>query len=131
MTYRRITIGLISIGFALCGCGSDIKDDRTSDSSGWRTYGSTSTSTSTTPSTTTTTTTAGSAATVNVGGSIYVDVDTNPTTGYEWEIQTPKDASVLELVSREYTPDKSASMIGSGGTERITCLLYTSPSPRD
>jgi len=49
-----------------------------------------------------------------------VDVDANPTTGYEWEIQTPKDASVLELVSREYTPDKSASMVGSGGVERIT-----------
>ena len=55
-----------------------------------------------------------------MGGSVYVDLEANPTTGYEWEIQSPKDATVLELVSREYTPDKSASMVGSGGTERFT-----------
>ena len=123
MIERRAKMGLLALGLFSFGCGADIKDDGTSDSNGWRTYGSTTTTTTTTTSSSTTTaptTTTGSAASVGVGDSLYVDVDTNPTTGFEWVIQSPKDAAVLELVSREYTPDKSASMVGAGGTERIT-----------
>ena len=51
---------------------------------------------------------------VNVGENFFIVVETNPTTGYHWEIVG--DLNGVELVSREYTAGEPI-IPGSGGVE--------------
>ena len=50
---------------------------------------------------------------VNVGDTFMIVVESNPSTGYHWEIIG--DLSGVELVSREYT--EGTVIPGSGGVE--------------
>ena len=57
---------------------------------------------------------------IRVGDELVIELPSNPSTGFGWEVQTPSadDESVLELASSEYIPDEAAGgMSGSGGTE--------------
>jgi predicted secreted protein len=57
---------------------------------------------------------------MKVGDELVIELDANATTGYEWQIQTPTDDTVIELASSEYlAPDESAGM-GAGGTQVFT-----------
>lgn len=54
--------------------------------------------------------------TVNAGDIFMIVVESNPSTGYHWEMIDPLDDIHLELVSREYTASEPV-MPGSGGVE--------------
>jgi len=43
-------------------------------------------------------------------------IDSNPTTGYHWEIVGELDKSVVEFVSKDYKAD-APQTVGSGGVE--------------
>ena len=53
---------------------------------------------------------------VQAGEMIHIVVDSNPSTGYHWEIIGPLDDAHLEFVSREYVGSEPA-LPGSGGVE--------------
>jgi predicted secreted protein len=56
---------------------------------------------------------------MRVDQELVIELDSNPSTGYGWEIQSPTsdDVSVLELASSEFIPPDSSAGIGAGGTE--------------
>lgn len=54
--------------------------------------------------------------TVKAGETFVIVVESNPSTGYHWEMIGPLDDAYLELVSREYTASEPV-MPGSGGVE--------------
>jgi len=58
---------------------------------------------------------------VAVGSLIKVTLESNPTTGFKWELTEISDQTVLQLVGSKYEPGKEASqdppLPGAGGTE--------------
>ena len=48
------------------------------------------------------------------GEEFVIKLDTNPTTGYEWQLAKPIDDSKVKLVNSEYVPDNTG-LVGSGG----------------
>jgi inhibitor of cysteine peptidase len=58
---------------------------------------------------------------VAVGSLIKVALESNPTTGFEWELTEISDQTVLELVESKYRPGEGAEqdspVVGAGGTE--------------
>jgi len=54
--------------------------------------------------------------TVSVNQEFVIALDSNPTTGYDWE--ESYDESMLSLVEDKYEPDeKAAGLFGAGGTQ--------------
>lgn len=52
----------------------------------------------------------------SVNQEFIIALDSNPTTGYEWE--ESYEASMLRLVEGKYEPDeKAAGLVGAGGTQ--------------
>lgn len=51
---------------------------------------------------------------ITVGKEFVITLDANATTGYEWQLASPIDDSLIRLVSSEYVPDKT-NLVGSGG----------------
>jgi predicted secreted protein len=55
------------------------------------------------------------------GESFDVELESNPSTGYAWEVDGQLDEEVLTYEGSEYTPDEgSEDLVGSGGTERLS-----------
>jgi len=54
--------------------------------------------------------------TIKAGDTFMIVMESNPSTGYHWEMIGPLDDIHLELVSREYTASEPV-MPGSGGVE--------------
>ena len=83
--------------------------------------GSSSTTTPTTPESSRvpkTYTKASTKITANVGETFIIQLDSNPTTGYSWQITGPLSPAV-EKVSNIYVPGKNASSTpGAGGVEK-------------
>lgn len=53
---------------------------------------------------------------VGVNQEFIIALDSNPTTGYNWEEK--HDATMLSLVESKYEPDKKAKgLVGAGGTQ--------------
>ena len=50
------------------------------------------------------------------GKEFKIILDSNPTTGYHWEIMGELDGNVVEFVSKNYKAD-GLQMTGSGGTD--------------
>jgi len=51
-----------------------------------------------------------------VGQEFIIALDSNPTTGYNWEVIYEED--ILSLEEEEYDPDeKAAGLVGAGGTQ--------------
>jgi predicted secreted protein len=50
------------------------------------------------------------------GKEFKIILDSNPTTGYHWEIMGALDGNVVEFVSKNYKAD-GLQMTGSGGTD--------------
>ena len=63
--------------------------------------------------------------TVKAGDTFMIVMDSNPSTGYHWEMIGPLDDGHLELVSREYTASEPV-MPGSGGVEVWTLKAVAS-----
>ena len=60
------------------------------------------------------------AKTINssVGNEFVIALDSNPTTGYEWEVTY--DDKMLALVDKEYSAEKCPGLVGAGGTRYFT-----------
>jgi len=58
---------------------------------------------------------------VSVGERFVIGLESNPTTGYEWEAHF--DSSMLQLVDREFSAQGLG--IGSGGIERFRLKALT------
>ena len=53
---------------------------------------------------------------VGVNQDFIIALDSNPTTGYDWE--ESHDAAMVKLVEKKYRPDeKAAGLVGAGGTQ--------------
>ena len=62
--------------------------------------------------------TAGVSATIKakVGDDFAIMLDSNRTTGYEWQLARALDGNIIKLVKSEYVPEESGR-VGSGGQE--------------
>lgn len=52
----------------------------------------------------------------SAGNEFKIIIDSNPTTGYHWEIIGDVDADVVEFVSRDFRGDEPVA-VGSGGVD--------------
>jgi predicted secreted protein len=52
----------------------------------------------------------------NAGDGFTIVVQSNPTTGYHWELMGELDANIVEFVSKDYTAAEPV-LIGSGGVD--------------
>lgn len=50
------------------------------------------------------------------GETISITLDSNPTTGYQWQLANPVDEKVLKLISSVYRMPET-NMVGAGGKE--------------
>lgn len=59
--------------------------------------------------------------TAKVGETFIIELESNPTTGYQWSITGPLSPA-LQKVSSQYVPSKttSSNVVGSGGVEKWT-----------
>lgn len=55
---------------------------------------------------------------VVVGDEFQIILDSNATTGFSWDFETPADGAVLRLIGERYEPDES-DLIGSGGQQEF------------
>lgn len=53
----------------------------------------------------------------NPGKEFKVTVESNPSTGYHWEIVGELDENIVELVSKEFNSASDLSTLGSGGVD--------------
>ncbi len=51
------------------------------------------------------------------GSEFKVVIDSNPSTGYHWEIIGELDANVVELVGKEYQSTSQPGLVGGGGID--------------
>jgi inhibitor of cysteine peptidase len=54
------------------------------------------------------------------GKTFQIVIDSNPTTGYHWEIVGELDKNVIEFVSKEYQSTSAPGMVGGGGLDTWT-----------
>ncbi len=55
---------------------------------------------------------------VKKGEILKIELKANPTTGYQWQIDSTADKKLTEFQGSEYKPDKTDNkMMGSGGKE--------------
>jgi inhibitor of cysteine peptidase len=53
---------------------------------------------------------------VKVNKEFSIILDTNPTTGYQWQLANPLDEKILKLTSSDYKAPKT-KRVGAGGKE--------------
>jgi inhibitor of cysteine peptidase len=53
-----------------------------------------------------------------VGTSVTLELQANPTTGYQWELAAEPDTAVVRVLSDTYVAPDSGAM-GAGGTQRL------------
>src|SRR3954469_20396121 len=51
------------------------------------------------------------------GKTFQIIINSNPTTGYHWEIVGELDKSVVEFVSKEYQSTSQPGLVGGGGVD--------------
>jgi len=112
-TLPLLAVALLGLG-GLAACGDDSSS------------GSSSTTTSTPSSSTPSSVPAGGGAVVTepgpvevgVGQQVTLELASNPTTGYSWELTSAPDTAVVRIVSDTYVPP-DAQIPGAGGVQRI------------
>lgn len=55
---------------------------------------------------------------IGVGKKFVIVLDSNPTTGYNWEADFDED--FLKLVQDEFKPAEDKDLVGAGGEQRFT-----------
>ncbi len=55
---------------------------------------------------------------VGVGQQVTLELQSNPTTGYSWELTSAPDTAVVRIVSDTYVPP-AQQIPGAGGSQRI------------
>ncbi len=53
------------------------------------------------------------------GKEFTIRLDSNPTTGYSWQLAEPYDESIVRLLEAEYIPS-TTKRVGAGGEEKWT-----------
>ena len=53
------------------------------------------------------------------GENFTISLESNPTTGYSWQLKKPLDEKFVQLVGSEYVPSRT-DLVGAGGTEKWT-----------
>jgi inhibitor of cysteine peptidase len=94
-----LIVALLSLGLMGCITGDD---DGGGDDGGWIL----------------TKVDAGGTFEVNEGQTIVIELDSNPTTGYEWAVDELSPA-VMTYTGSEYQPD-DGDVVGGGGTQRLS-----------
>ncbi len=56
---------------------------------------------------------------VKANQQFYITLDSNPTTGYEWQVALISDPDVVGFVSSQYIPPES-ELLGAGGKQILT-----------
>jgi predicted secreted protein len=51
------------------------------------------------------------------GSQFKLVIDSNPSTGYHWEIVGELDAGVVEFIGREYQRTSPSGLVGGGGVD--------------
>ena len=55
---------------------------------------------------------------VEVGQEFIITLESNPTTGYQWQLARPLDEAILQLVGSEFeAPETKPELVGVGGEE--------------
>jgi inhibitor of cysteine peptidase len=54
---------------------------------------------------------------VGAGQEFSIILESNPTTGYHWDIVGNLDGNMVELVKNEYTSTSDPNLVGGGGVE--------------
>ncbi|MFC1952134.1 protease inhibitor I42 family protein [Chloroflexota bacterium] len=62
----------------------------------------------------------GDAVKLHVNSELIVDLESNATTGFQWEVVEVSDHSILEKVNNEYNAPEDGAPVGAGGIERWT-----------
>jgi len=57
---------------------------------------------------------------IDVSGFLTVNLESNPTTGYSWELIRISDKTVLENVGHGYVEPEAGAPLGTGGEEAWT-----------
>ena len=63
------------------------------------------------------------------GENFTISLESNPTTGYSWQLAKPLDEKIVQLVGSEYVPSKT-DLVGAGGEEKWTFLAVKKGSTR-
>ena len=63
------------------------------------------------------------------GENFIITLESNPTTGYSWQLAKPLDEKIVQLVGSEYTPSRT-DLVGAGGTEEWTFLAVKKGTTR-
>ena len=64
---------------------------------------------------------------VAVGDLLVITLESNPTTGFGWQLSEPIDEDLLALIESRYEPSENVEqgMVGAGGTEVWTFKALT------
>ena len=64
----------------------------------------------------------GSLIELNAGQALVVTLESNPTTGYRWEVSEVDDAVLLQMGEPEFkqAPAEGEQLVGAGGTETFS-----------
>jgi inhibitor of cysteine peptidase len=57
---------------------------------------------------------------VDAGSEFTIVLESNPTTGYHWDIMSELDQSMVEFVKNEYTSVSDPNLVGGGGLDTWT-----------
>lgn len=63
------------------------------------------------------------------GENFTITLESNPTTGYSWQLAKPLDEKIVKLVGSEYVPSKT-DLVGAGGEENWTFLAVKKGTTR-
>ena len=63
------------------------------------------------------------------GENFIITLESNPTTGYSWQLAKPLDEKIVQLVGSEYVPSKT-DLVGAGGMEKWTFLAVKKGTTR-
>ncbi len=55
----------------------------------------------------------------HVNENIHITLDSNPTTGYQWQLTRVSDQTILQLVGTEYKAPESV-LVGAGGKQILS-----------
>ena len=69
----------------------------------------------------------GQEVTIDAGQMLVLTLESNPTTGFRWELSEPIDENLLALIETRYEPGVVAGtgLVGAGGTEAWTFETLT------
>ena len=69
----------------------------------------------------------GQAVEIDAGTLLIITLESNPTTGFGWQLSEPIDESLVALIENRYEPGENAEqgMIGAGGSEVWTFEALT------